>query len=156
MPVLFGLLAAIVIVAPIGGTPAPTGPVESTAPDARSGELRPVPAPRSAPMLGDPSTDPQWLRSDRRLTVGVAVSAVGLGLTAVGMSAVAVVSQTGSRDPFAEESHGLNAGPIVLAVVVTVLAAVPVTVFAVMRHGHRRPLRAYEAGLAGAGLQLRF
>jgi hypothetical protein len=107
-------------------------------------------------MLRDPLTDPQWLRRDRRLTAGVAVSAVGLGLTAVGMSALAVISQMGFRDPSAEGSNGLIAGPIVLAVAVTVLAAVPVTVFAVTRHRHRRPLRAYEAGLAGAGLRLRF
>lgn len=41
-------------------------------------------------------------------------------------------------------------------IAVAVPAAIPLTTFASVRRKHRRPLRAHEVSLAGAGFRLRF
>jgi hypothetical protein len=97
---------------------------------------RAVPAPRVAPTLRDPEADPKWLRRDRRLTAGTAVAAVGFAGATLGLIALGLIAQTGSRLPplEGESQQPLNIPALVLAVVGIGLAAIPVTVIAVVRH----------------------
>ena len=121
-------------------------------------QLRPPPPVRPAPPRVtrlDPRMDPRWAARDRMLTKGVIATGVLFGLATIAVSlAIGIPVATAEPSP----GTGIDGPPpgLLLFIAVAVPAAIPLTTFASVRRKHRRPLRAHEVSLAGAGFRLRF
>ena len=121
-------------------------------------QLRPPPTVRAVPprvTRPDPRMDPRWAARDRMLTRGVIATGVLFGLATIAMSVVIGVQvSAAARSP--ERCIDCPPTGLLLFVAVVPPAVVPLAVFGGLRRKHRRPLRAHEASLAGAGFRLRF